>query len=71
MLDARMYVWHRINHVIPFLWRLHRMHHHDSKMDVTTASRFHTGEIIISSLLRIGVVLLAGVYLWGGSSTRR
>ncbi|MEF8797058.1 MAG: sterol desaturase family protein [Salinivenus sp.] len=64
LLDAWMYVWHRINHVIPFLWRFHRVHHHDPKMDVTTASRFHTGEIIISSLLRIGVILLAGVYLW-------
>jgi len=64
LLDFWMYVWHRINHVIPFLWRFHRVHHHDPKMDVTTASRFHTGEIILSSLLRLGVIVLAGVHLW-------
>ena len=64
LLDAWMYVWHRINHVVPFLWRFHRVHHHDPKMDVTTASRFHTGEIAISSTLRIGIILLFGIYLW-------
>lgn len=64
LLDAWMYAWHRANHAIPFLWRFHRVHHHDPRMDVTTASRFHTGEIVLSSLLRIGVILLAGVHLW-------
>jgi len=64
LLDAWMYVWHRINHEIPFLWRFHRVHHNDPTMDVTTASRFHTGEIAISSTLRIGIVLLFGIFLW-------
>ncbi len=64
LLDGWMYVWHRINHVIPFLWRFHRVHHHDPTMDVTTASRFHTGEIVLSSLFRIGIIVLFGVYLW-------
>ncbi len=64
LLDAWMYVWHRINHVIPFLWRFHRVHHNDPNMDVTTASRFHVGEIAISSTLRLGVILLFGIYLW-------
>lgn len=64
LLDAWMYVWHRVNHQIPFLWRFHRVHHNDPTMDVTTASRFHTGEIALSSALRIGVILLLGVHLW-------
>lgn len=64
LLDAWMYVWHRINHVVPFLWRFHRVHHNDPTMDVTTASRFHTGEIAISSTLRVGVILLFGIALW-------
>jgi len=46
---------------MPFLWRFHRVHHNDPTMDVTTASRFHTGEIAISSTLRIGVILLLGI----------
>ncbi|MCW9708423.1 sterol desaturase family protein [Fodinibius salsisoli] len=64
LMDLWMYLWHLINHKIPFLWRFHRVHHADPNMDVTTASRFHTGEIVFSSLLRIGVLLLTGIYLW-------
>lgn len=64
LLDAWTYVWHRLNHMIPFFWRFHRVHHYDSKMDVTTASRFHVGEIFFSSLLRIPLIILLGVYFW-------
>ena len=59
-----MYAWHRINHRVPFLWRFHRVHHSDAQMDVTTASRFHTGEIALSSLLRIPLILALGVTAW-------
>lgn len=64
LMDFWMYLWHIMNHKIPFFWRFHRVHHADPNMDVTTASRFHTGEIIFSSALRIGVILITGLYLW-------
>lgn len=64
LLDAWMYVWHRGNHAIPFLWRFHRMHHSDPEVDATTALRFHVGEIAISSLLRLAVIPLLGVTFW-------
>ncbi|WP_412069290.1 sterol desaturase family protein [Rubrivirga sp. IMCC43871] len=64
LLDLWMYAWHRLNHRVPFLWRLHRVHHSDAQMDVTTASRFHTGEIVLSSVLRVGVIAGLGVYAW-------
>ncbi len=64
LFDAWMYWWHRFNHRIPFLWRFHRTHHSDPKMDVTTANRFHIGEIAISSVLRIPVIALIGLHLW-------
>jgi sterol desaturase/sphingolipid hydroxylase (fatty acid hydroxylase superfamily) len=64
LLDCWTYVWHRMNHEIPFFWRFHSVHHSDSKMDVTTASRFHLGEILFSSLFRIPLIVLFGVYLW-------
>lgn len=63
LLDVWMYVWHRINHTIPFLWRFHTFHHSDTQMDVTTASRFHVVEIVLSSVLRIPVIALLGVSL--------
>ena len=61
LFDVYMYWWHRINHEIPFLWRFHIFHHTDEQMDVTTATRFHTGEIVLSSLLRIPVIVVLGV----------
>ncbi len=60
LLDAWTYLWHWLNHRVPFFWRFHRWHHADRAMDVTTASRFHTGEIILSSLLRVPVLALIG-----------
>ena len=61
LFDLWMYVWHRANHQIPFLWRFHRMHHSDLELDSTSALRFHTGEIIFSSLLRLIVIPLIGM----------
>ncbi len=63
LFDAWMYLWHRANHFVPFLWRFHRMHHSDPQMDVTTGVRFHPGEIILSSLLRLAVLPLLGMTL--------
>lgn len=60
MLDSWTYSWHRLNHVVPFFWRFHKLHHSDRAMDVTTASRFHFVEILLSSLLRVPVLLLIG-----------
>jgi sterol desaturase/sphingolipid hydroxylase (fatty acid hydroxylase superfamily) len=47
-------------HAVPALWRLHRLHHADLDFDVTTGSRFHTGEIVISMGYKIAVLSLLG-----------
>jgi sterol desaturase/sphingolipid hydroxylase (fatty acid hydroxylase superfamily) len=60
LLDVWTYFWHRANHRIPLLWRFHRLHHSDEEMDVTTATRFHLGEIAISTVARLVPVLLLG-----------
>ncbi len=60
LLDGWTYSWHRLNHTVPILWRFHRLHHSDRQMDVTTANRFHLGEIVLSSLLRIPLLALFG-----------
>lgn len=64
LFDAWSYLWHRLNHEIPFFWRFHRVHHSDPNMDVTTANRFHIGEIFFSSLFRIPLIAILGIYLW-------
>jgi sterol desaturase/sphingolipid hydroxylase (fatty acid hydroxylase superfamily) len=61
LVDIWTYWWHRFNHVVPFLWRFHRMHHSDPEMDVTTATRFHVGEIILSSIIRLFLIPIVGI----------
>lgn len=65
VFDALDYWWHRFNHRWPFLWRFHRAHHIDTHVDVTTALRFHTGELILSGLAKLVWILLWGPTLLG------
>lgn len=60
IFDFAIWLQHLITHKIPILWRLHRVHHADVDMDVTTAIRFHPVEIALSMLLKIGLVYLLG-----------
>lgn len=60
ILDFLIWGQHLITHKIPILWRLHRVHHADRDLDVTSAIRFHPIEIAISMLLKIGAVYLLG-----------
>jgi sterol desaturase/sphingolipid hydroxylase (fatty acid hydroxylase superfamily) len=60
LLDYGNYLWHILNHKIPFLWRFHLVHHTDLDMDITTAFRFHFGELIGSVFFRGAVTLLSG-----------
>lgn len=60
ILDLVIWAQHLITHKIPILWRLHRVHHADRDMDVTTAVRFHPIEIALSMILKIGVVYALG-----------
>jgi sterol desaturase/sphingolipid hydroxylase (fatty acid hydroxylase superfamily) len=60
LLDLAIYGQHVMFHAIPGLWRLHRVHHADLEFDVTTGLRFHPGEIAISTLIKLAVVLVLG-----------
>lgn len=60
IFDFAIWAQHLITHKIPILWRIHRVHHADRDMDVTTAIRFHPVEIALSMLLKIGLVYLLG-----------
>lgn len=60
LMDLWIYWWHRLNHEVPFLWRFHSVHHSDPQLNVTSAWRFHPGEIILSELLRPAILVLIG-----------
>jgi len=59
-LDFAIYLQHVLFHAVPALWRLHRMHHADLDIDVTTGARFHPIEILLSMGIKLGVVAALG-----------
>ena len=63
ILDFLIYWWHRFNHVMPLLWRFHQVHHLDEFLDVTSAVRFHFGEVLLSAGFRAVVILALGMPL--------
>ena len=60
-LDLVIYVQHVVFHHVPVLWRLHRMHHADLDIDVTTGLRFHPLEILLSLAIKMAAVVALGV----------
>ncbi len=62
--DYAYYWWHKLMHLAPFFWRFHNVHHTDLDMDVSTASRFHLGEVFFSIFFRIVVVGAFGLSIW-------
>ena len=60
LLDYTNYLWHILNHKVPLLWRFHLVHHTDVDLDVTTAIRFHLGEMIASVFYRGFAVFIVG-----------
>ncbi|MBF0171063.1 MAG: sterol desaturase family protein [Nitrospinae bacterium] len=60
LLDMAIYLQHVLFHAAPSLWRLHRVHHVDLDYDVTTGARFHPVEIVLSMLIKMGVVAAIG-----------
>jgi sterol desaturase/sphingolipid hydroxylase (fatty acid hydroxylase superfamily) len=61
LLDLAIYLQHAMFHAVPALWRLHRMHHADLDIDVTTGARFHPVEIALSMLIKFAVIAALGV----------
>ena len=60
LLDFVIYLQHVMFHAVPLLWRLHRVHHADLDIDVTTGIRFHPIEIMLSMLIKVVVILALG-----------
>src|SRR3954470_5877639 len=60
LMDYSYWWWHWANHMVPLFWRFHNVHHTDLDMDVSTASRFHFGEMVLSSAFLSLTVVLFG-----------
>jgi sterol desaturase/sphingolipid hydroxylase (fatty acid hydroxylase superfamily) len=64
LMDLTFYWWHVANHRIPFLWRFHNVHHIDPDLDVSTAFRFHFGEVAFSAGFRVLQMSTIGPSAW-------
>jgi sterol desaturase/sphingolipid hydroxylase (fatty acid hydroxylase superfamily) len=64
LMDLAWYYWHLANHRVPFFWRFHNVHHIDPDLDVSTAFRFHFGEIAFSSGFNLLQISLIGISAW-------
>ncbi|MEN8160041.1 MAG: sterol desaturase family protein, partial [Myxococcota bacterium] len=62
-LDAGTYALHRLYHTVHPLWRLHRVHHSEERLTTTTGVRFHPGEVAVSALGRMALVVALGADL--------
>ncbi len=60
VLDMLIYWQHVAFHHIPVLWALHKVHHADRDIDVTTGSRFHPAEIAVSLMYKMAIVVILG-----------
>lgn len=61
VVDLADYALHRLEHRLPSLWRIHRLHHTDPDVDVTTTYRFHPLEIVLRSVASSAVAVLVGM----------
>jgi sterol desaturase/sphingolipid hydroxylase (fatty acid hydroxylase superfamily) len=64
LMDLTFYWWHVANHRIPLLWRFHNVHHIDPDLDVSTAFRFHFGEVALSAIFRVVQIGAIGLSVW-------
>jgi len=64
-MDLVSYFWHRANHLVSLLWRFHQAHHCDSQYTVSTALRFHPGELLLALPVRLVAVTILGVPVVG------
>ena len=60
LLDLAIYWQHRFFHMLPWLWRMHRVHHSDLDFDASLGVRFHPFEIVLSKAYKLGLIALLG-----------
>ena len=60
IFDLSIYFQHRLFHLVKVFWLLHRVHHTDLDYDITTGNRFHPVSILISMVIKLGLVILFG-----------
>jgi sterol desaturase/sphingolipid hydroxylase (fatty acid hydroxylase superfamily) len=55
------YLVHYCLHHVRWMWRFHMIHHSDSKVDATTATRHHPGDYLMREIFALAIVVVMGI----------
>ena len=55
---------HYLSHKVPALWRIHRVHHLDTELDISTTVRFHPAEFVVNLIVGVPIVVAFGLSPW-------
>ncbi|MES1207726.1 MAG: sterol desaturase family protein [Pseudomonadota bacterium] len=58
--DLYIYLFHRLQHRVPLLWRIHEAHHATADVDWLSGSRSHALEILINQTIEFAPIVLLG-----------
>lgn len=61
VMDFAIYWQHRLFHAARWGWAIHRLHHADGAMDVSTGVRFNPAEALVSMLYKSALTLFLGL----------
>ena len=68
--DLYIYAFHRLQHRVPLLWRIHEAHHATADVDWISGARSHPLEILVNQSIEFLPIVLLGaapeVALWKG-----
>ncbi|WP_298778400.1 sterol desaturase family protein [uncultured Polaribacter sp.] len=60
---SAQYLVHYLLHKVPFMWRFHMIHHSDTTVDATSATRHHPGDYAFREIFALIVIIIFGVPL--------
>ena len=64
LLDLTAQYWaHYLLHKVRWMWRLHVIHHSDTKVDATTGTRLHPGDFAVREVVALAALVLTGAPL--------
>jgi sterol desaturase/sphingolipid hydroxylase (fatty acid hydroxylase superfamily) len=58
--DLYIYLFHRLQHRVPWLWRVHEAHHATADVDWISGARSHPLEILINQTIEFAPIVLLG-----------
>jgi sterol desaturase/sphingolipid hydroxylase (fatty acid hydroxylase superfamily) len=61
VVDFFSYIFHRLSHAVPALWRLHAIHHSDEHVTAVTGQLHHPLETLASDIFLLFIFVLVGM----------